>query len=78
MPFIGKTPARPNAAKSPTTIDALALHQQAENAASMCAFYLRRSNLPGAQRQAVKALSAIHRLRIADFGAAANDSGSAA
>ena len=59
------------------TLDAIQLHAQAINASRMVAHYLSQpdSNLPGAQRQAVKALHAISKLRIAGSGQqAANDS----
>ena len=58
-------------------LDAIRLHAQAENALSMARRYLRQSvsNLPGASRQAVRALDAISLLRIgdADQADAAND-----
>ena len=72
MPFIGKTPARASAAKSPT-FTSLELHQQASNAISMAAYYIGANNVPGAARKAVQALAALNQLRIADFDAAAND-----
>ena len=80
MPTIGNTPARPRAANStPIPLDAIQIHQEAENALSMAMFHLRQPacNLNGATRQAVKAMSAIHQLRVIGFGQAANDSGRA-
>ena len=72
MPFTGKTPARPSAAKSPT-FTSLELHQQASNAIRMAAYYIGANNVPGAARKAVQALAALNQLRIAGFGTAAND-----
>lgn len=50
---------------SPQDLAALQAHQVAENALSMALHYLRASasNIPGATRKAVQALSALHDLQ---------------
>jgi len=57
--------ARPQAAAihipPSTTLDAIQLHAQAENALSMALYYLRqpRTNVRGAMRKAVQSLAAL-------------------
>lgn len=61
-------------------LDAIQIHQEAENALNMALHYLRQpsSNVPGACRKTVQALAAMKQLHAAiGFGSAANDSGRA-
>lgn len=71
------TPTTPKTGIS--ELDTIQLHTQASNALAMAAHYLHQpvSNIPGAARKAVQALSALNQLKIASFGPEANDSGRA-
>ena len=61
-------------------LDAIQIHQEAENALNMALHYLRQpsSNVPGARRKTIQALAAMKQLNAAiGYGSAANDCGRA-
>ena len=62
-------PLRSNSAAAAyrTPVDPIHLHAQAENALAMALYYMRQptSNMPGAMRKAVQALSALNTLSTA-------------